>query len=413
MNLGQILRSALLTLRTQKLRTVLTLFGMVWGTASVVFLMSWGLGLERMLDAGFNKIGHNVVHVWAGTIGEDFTPAMDRRELWFSADDVDAIRHGVRNADIVLAESRGWYPVTYGDEFVSRDVRGVEPLHMVVRNTKLAAGRPISADDVKSRRRVAVLGHKSRQEILGPGGRIGQTIRVLGVPHEVIGFLEPVGTQLTRDADEIDDQVWVPRSTLLAMRPSRIANEDVVDIIVLRASARKVYDDLKREIRAILSRRLGVGIDDEEAFIIVSPIENVRNMQIDRMTGMLFILAITTLGIGGIGILNMMLDSVQERRQEIGVRLAVGARRRDVVAQFFMETLVISSLGGLLGLGLGLVFCSFLASLHVPDLIPLPIVQPWIVWLAFGVMMWIGVLSGIVPAYRAAGVDPSVTLRAE
>ncbi len=90
MNLGQIFRSALLTLRTQKLRTVLTLFGMVWGTASVVFLMSWGLGLERMLDDGFNKIGNNVVHVWAGTIGEDFTPALDRRKLWFSIQDVEA-----------------------------------------------------------------------------------------------------------------------------------------------------------------------------------------------------------------------------------------------------------------------------------------------------------------------------------
>ena len=413
MNLGQIFRSALLTLRTQKLRTALTLFGMVWGTASVVFLMSWGLGLERMLDDGFNKIGNNVVHVWAGTIGEDFTPALDRRKLWFSIDDVEAVRDGVKNADLVLAESRGWYPVTYGDEFQSRDVRGVDPRAMEVRNTSLAAGRPITAEDVQARRRVAVLGHKARLELLGPQGRIGTTIRVLGTPHEVIGFFEPVGTQLTRDADEIDEQIWVPISTLLGIRPSEVENEDVIDIIVLRARSRGIYDELKREIQAIVGRRLGVSPDDEEAMIIVSPIENVRNMQIDRMTGMLFVLAVTTLGIGGIGILNMMLDSVQERRQEIGVRLAVGARRRDVVAQFFLETLVISCLGGLLGLGLGLAFCEFLASLHVPDLIPLPMVKPWIVWLALGVMGLIGILSGIVPAWRAAGVDPSVTLRAE
>lgn len=413
MNLGQILRSALLTLRTQKLRTALTLFGMIWGTASVVFLMSWGLGLEKMLDEGFNKVGHNVVHVWAGTIGEDFTPAMDRRQLWFSREDVEAVREGVRNADLVLAESRGWYPVTYRDQFFSRDLRGVGPEQMVVRNTHIAAGRPISADDVKSRRRVAVLGHKSRLKILGPDGQIGATIRILGTPHEVVGFLEPIGTQLFRDADEIDDQVWVPLSTLLSMRPSEVENEDVINIIVLRATSRAVYDDLKKEIRSILARRLGVRPDDEEALLVFSPIEAVRDMQIDRMTGMLFILAITTLGIGGIGILNMMLDSVQERRQEIGVRLAVGARRRDIVAQFFMETLVISSLGGLLGLGLGLAFCSFLASLHVPDLIPLPLLEPWIIWLALGVMALIGVLSGIIPAFRAAGVDPSVTLRAE
>ena len=186
--------------------------------------------------------------------------------------------------------------MTYGDEFQSRDVRGVEPQTMVVRNTTIAAGRPITAEDVHARRRVAVLGHKARLELLGPQGRIGATIRVLGTPHEVVGFFEPVGTQLTRDADEIDEQIWVPLSTLLGLRPSRVENEDVIDIIVLRARSREIYDDLKREIQAVVGRRLGVRPDDEEAMIIVSPIENVRNMQIDRMTGMLFVLAVTTLG---------------------------------------------------------------------------------------------------------------------
>ncbi len=413
MNVGQILRSALLTLRSQKLRTALTLFGMVWGTASVVFLMSWGLGLERMIDEGFNKIGNNVVHIWAGKIGEDFTPALDRRELWFSRDDVEAVRRGVKSADIVLPESRGWYSATYGETMLSRDVRGVEPAHMIVRNTRIAAGRMISADDVRSRRRVAVLGSKTRHELMGAGARLGAKIRVMGTPHRVIGFLEPVGTQLTRDADEIDDQIWVPLTTLLGQRESPIENEEVIDIIVLRAKSREVFEQLKREVRPILSRRLGVSPDDEEAYILVSPIESLQNMPIGRMRGMLFVLAVTTLGIGGIGILNMMLDSVQERRQEIGIRLAVGARRRDVVAQFFMETLVITSVGGVLGLVFGLVFCLFLAGLQVPDVIPLPIVKPWIIWLALSVMGIVGVLSGIIPAWRAAGVEPSVTLRAE
>ncbi|MBM4266110.1 MAG: ABC transporter permease [Deltaproteobacteria bacterium] len=413
MNFAQIVRSALLTLQTQKLRTALTLFGMIWGTASVVFLLAWGLGLERMLESGFTRLGKNVVHAWPGKIGEDFTPAADRRELWFTPAEVEAVEKGVRNADLVLGESRGWYPVTYGSTLLTRDVRGVEPRHMHVRGTRIAAGRAITRADVGSRHRVAVLGDTARQKILGPEGRLGATIRILGTPFEVIGFFERVGTQLTRDADEIDEQVWIPITALHGIRPGRGADREVIDIVVLRARSRETYDDLKTEVRSILARQLGVSPDDEEAVIVMSPIENLKAMPIDQMRGMLFVLAVTTLGIGGIGILNMMLDSVQERRQEIGVRLAVGARRRDVVGQFFLETLVVTGVGGLVGLGLGVGLCALLGSLHAPDVIPLPILRAWIVWTALGVMTLVGVLSGLIPAWRAAGVDPSVTLRAE
>jgi putative ABC transport system permease protein len=412
-NLAQIVRSALLTLRTQKLRTALTLFGMVWGTASVIFLLAWGLGVEQNLEAGFNRIGKNVVHVWAGKIGEDFTPALDRRALWFTRDDVEAVRRGVRNADLVLGESRGWYSVTHGNTLLTGDVRGVEPRHMLVRGTRIAAGRPITRADLASRRRVAVLGEKARQKLLGPEGRIGDVIRIKGAPYEVIGFFAHVGTQLTRDNAELDDQVWIPITTLLGERPSRGGDEDVIDIIVMRAKSRQTYEALKREVRQVLGKRLGVSPEDEEALIIVSPIDNLKAMPIDQLRGLLLVLAVTTLGIGGIGILNMMLDSVQERRQEIGVRLAVGARRRDVVAQFFLETLVVTGVGGLLGLALGIGLCWVLAGLQVPDVIPLPILQAWIVWTALGVLTAVGVLSGLVPAWRAAGVDPSITLRAE
>jgi putative ABC transport system permease protein len=412
-NLPQVMRSALLTLRTQKLRTFLTLFGMVWGTASVIFLLSWGLGIERMLEAGFNRVGRNVVTVFTGKIGEDFTPAHDRRQLWFTRDDVDALAAAVRHADLVLPESRGWYPVTAGERMLSRDVRGVEPRHMTLRGTRIAAGRAISRVDLTSRRRVAVLGDGARKRLLGPEGRLGDTIHVQGTPYEVIGFFARVGTQLARDFDEIDEQVWVPLTTLLAAGPRHGTDDEVIDLIALRARHRRDFDALVEEVRAVLARRLAVSAKDEEAIIVVSPIQALRNVPIDQMRGLLFVIAAATLVIGGIGILNMMLDSVQERSQEIGVRLAVGARRRDIVAQFFLETLVITAVGGLVGLALGVGFCWMLARLEVPDVVPLPVLQAWIVWLAIGVLGAVGFASGVVPAWRAARVDPSITLRAE
>jgi putative ABC transport system permease protein len=412
-NLLQVTRSALLTLRTQKLRTFLTLFGMVWGTASVVFLLSWGLGIERMIEAGFGRVGRNVVTVFAGKIGEDFTPAHDRRQLWFTRADVDALAGRLEHADLVLGEARGWYPVTAGQGMLSRDVRGVEPRHMALRGTRMAAGRAISQADLNSRRRVAVLGDGARKRLLGPRGRIGDTIHILGTPYSVIGFFARVGTQLARDFDEVDEQVWIPITTLLATGPRYGTDHEVIDLIALRARDRSEFDALVEEVRSILARRLSVSPGDKEAIIVVSPIQALRNVPLGQMRGLLFILAAATLVIGGIGILNMMLDAVQERSQEIGVRLAVGARRRDVVGQFFLETLVVTAVGGLTGLSLGVASCWALSRLQVPDVVPVPILQPWIVWLALGVMSAVGFASGVVPAWRASRVEPSITLRTE
>lgn len=413
MNFLQIARSALLTLRTQKLRTFLTLFGMVWGTASVVFLLSWGLGIEQMLEAGFGRVGRNVVSVFAGKIGEDFTPAHDRRQLWLTRADADALAARVQHADLVLAEARGWYPVTGAEGMVSRDVRGVEPRHMALRGTHIAAGRAISQADLTSRRRVAVLGDSARKRLLGPRGRLGDTIHIRGTPYAVIGFFDHVGTQLARDFDEVDEQVWIPITTLLAAGPRYGTDDEVIDLIALRARDRRDFDALVEEVREILGRRLSVSPADKEAIIVVSPIQALRNVPLGQMRGLLFILAAATLAIGGIGILNMMLDAVQERSQEIGVRLAVGARRRDVVGQFFLETLVITAVGGLVGLTLGIASCWGLSHLQVPDVVPIPILRPWIVWLALGVMSAVGFASGVVPAWRASRVEPSITLRTE
>jgi putative ABC transport system permease protein len=156
-----------------------------------------------------------------------------------------------------------------------------------------------------------------------------------------------------------------------------------------------------------------VSVTDEAAIRIASPIDSLRKLPMDQMDGLLFVLGATTLLIGGIGVLTMMLDAVHDRRQEIGVRLAVGARRRDVLGQFLLETAVIAGLGGALGLLLGVGGCWALARLEVPDLVPRPILRADVVAVAVGVLVTVALGAGLVPAWRAARVDPSVTLRAE
>jgi putative ABC transport system permease protein len=260
---------------------------------------------------------------------------------------------------------------------------------------------------------VAVLGHDLAEELLGADGGLGGFVRIAGTPFEVVGVLARVGAQLGRDGDEIDDQLWVPIETFRVLWPRWWTDEPWVEAILFRTRDRHLYDETVREVRAILAEGLGVSPRDEEAVVIWSPLELLSELPLDQMRGVLFFLASATLVIGGIGTLNMMLDAVQERRQEIGVRLAVGARRRDVTLQFFLETLCVVALGGLLGVALGLAGCAALASLEVPDLVPVPVLSLRVVLLALGVMTAVGLGAGVVPAWRAARVDPAVTLRAE
>jgi putative ABC transport system permease protein len=415
------LREALRLLAAQPLRSLLTLFGLVWGTAAVIFLLSWGAGLQSMLDTAFQRAGKNLVQTWPGRISEDFSPAIDRRWLWYTPADVAALRARVRESDLVGAEARTHAPAAFRGRALSLEVRGVEPESQAIRDVPLASGRLITREDVEHRRRVLVVGHRTRERLLGAEGRVGSWVRLDGTPFQVVGVLARVGTQLSRDGAEIDDQLWVPLSVHLALWPNPWIDEPMLSTIFTRAKDRKRVDEAKRELRRVLAERLGVAPDDEEAVPIFSPIEMLERLPLDQQNGLYLLIALTTLGVGGIGILAMMLDSVQERRAEIGVRLALGARRRDVVLQFLWEGVAIGGLGGVAGVALGAGGALFLASdafrggipPALRDLVPSPQLSVPVVLLAVLAMGGVAILAGLVPAWRAARVDPAETLRVE
>ncbi len=407
------LGAVLLTLRSEPLRSVLTMFGVMWGTASVIFLLAWGLGIERMLDEGMSKIGKNAFFAGAGRIGEQFTPATDRRWLWLTRTDVEVLRRRARLPDIVTSECQAWWSANHGQTSVLMDVRGIEPEMLAVRGVSVAAGRALTRADVDQRRRVALLGERARKKLLGPRRAIGARVQLKGQTFEVVGVLDRVGTQLSRDSSEIDEQTWIPLTTFMTMRESDPTREDAIDTIAIHLPDRSLYPEARDEVRAILAERLGVSYDDEEAVRVFSTLEALEQLPVGETGVLLFILAFGTLAIGGVGILAMMLDAVQERRQEIGVRLAVGGRPRDILFQFFFETFALTGLGGALGLAFGVGACTVLSQFEAPDLVPLPILEGWIVWLALGVMLIVGIGSGLIPAWRATRVDPAVTLRCE
>lgn len=407
------IRQALRLLLAHRARAFLTLFGLVWGTAAVIVLVGWGEGVTAMLERGFFKAGKNLAQAWAGRISEEFTPAVDRQYLWYTMEHVETLRKRAVLPEIIGAETADFFPATFRQRAENVEVRGLEPETLAIRGVPVATGRALRRTDLDHRRRVALLGHSLRGRLLGAEGGVGSWIRIAGKPFQVIGVLEPMGTQLNRDGDLIDDQAWIPITTFQAHWPRPWTDDFWVRTILWRLRDRALLEETEREVRAILAESLGVGSDDEEAIPSFSPVTLLNRLPLDQTRGLLFVMAATTLLIGGIGTLNMMLDSVYERRQEIGLRLALGARRRDIVFQFFLETLSVTILGGLTGVALGVSTCLLLGSLDVPDLIPVPVLSERIVLVALAVMGTVGVAAGLVPAWRASRVDPAVTLRME
>ena len=415
------LRQALRLILAHPMRSFLTLFGIVWGTAAVIFLMSWGAGLQTMLDDATNRVGKNLVVAFPGRISDDYSPAFDRRWLYYTVEDIENVRKRSREADLVAGETQRWLAAAYAQRAVNIDVRGVDPLATRIRGVSLASGRGIRPTDVEHRRRVVVLGHRARRDLLGHQGGIGSWVRIMGNPFQVVGVLDRVGTQLSRDGDEIDDQAWVPISTHLALWPNTEVDEDVVRSLLIRIEDKTRVKEAKEEVRAILADRLRVAPDDEEAIPMFSPLDLLETLPIGEQNASAVFIAGTTLLIGGIGILSMMLDSVRERRAEIGMRLAVGARRRDIVWQFFLETFAVVLLGGVVGVALGalgvLLLGSDMIRTGIPpaqlDLLPVPELEAGMVLAASGVMVTVGLAAGLLPAWRAARIDPAETLRAD
>ena len=416
--LTESLREALRLLRAQPMRSALTLFGLVWGTAAVIFLVSWGRGLQTMMEAAFARSGKSMIFVMADKLKEDFSPAADRRYLWFIADDVATLRRRAHLVELVAPETQNFRTASFGARSASLNIRGVEPENFEIRGITLAEGRAISRSDGTLRRRVVVLGETAQKRL---GAQIGSWIRLGGTPFRVIGRMARVGTQLARDGPLIDEQVWVPLATHQVLWHNELVADDVINVILVRMKDKRRIDETKAEIRAILAERLRVPADDDEAVLMFSPEDVLKSIPLDQQNVLYLLIGGTTLAIGGIGVLALMLDAVRERRREIGVRLAVGARPRDVLMQLFLESVLLVLLGGALGVAFGVSGALFLASAafrnnigaDLRDLVPVPELSLDVVLSALAVMTAVALFAGVVPARRAMKIDPALTLRAD
>lgn len=393
------LRVALKALGRNKLRTTLTMLGIIIGVGAVVAMLSIGAGAQAAVEENLSSLGVNTIEVYPGyRRGRRRGAAGAERKLVIA--DWKALRR--------LPEVKSSFPnvgtngtIVYGSSNWSSSIKGTSPEFFDITNWPAVKGRVFTDSESNGGTLVAVLGKKVARELFGGTDPVGETIRIKGFPFRVIGVLKEKGGSAWRNQDDI---VVVPYLVVA----SRLKGEDKINDIVLQAHSTEEVEKLEKTAVDFLNRRYN--IDDPEAGFKTYNQSQASSVvgESTKVFGMLLGgVASVSLLVGGIGIMNIMLVSVTERIREIGIRMAVGARGRDILTQFLSEAVLISLVGGALGIALGGAVAHWLAGLAGWP----TIISQSAVLLAFGTSAFIGVFFGFYPAWRASKLDPIEALR--
>ncbi|MDQ3697655.1 MAG: ABC transporter permease [Gemmatimonadota bacterium] len=408
MLLGEILSVALGALRVNKLRSFLTMLGIVIGVAAVIAMVALGSGAQQAVEERIASLGTRLLTVSPGqAMGMGGVRTTDQQRMTMK--DALAIEERGQHITAVQAEMQRQLQVQYLNRNANTSIIGTTANYLEVRNSKLAAGRMFTAGDDEGRRRVAVAG-PFVVEALGierPEALIGQHVRIRGLQFEVIGILETKGQSM--GWFNPDDQILIPLNTA---RFRVFGTDRLRSINVLAASDQPAeMDNAMVEIQRIMRRehRLRAGRPDDFSIRNQSDILNTLGESTEVFSRLLLGIAIVSLLVGGIGIMNIMLVSVTERTREIGVRKALGATRMNVLLQFLIEAVVLSLLGGLIGIALGVGTATYLDWQFQWN----TAVQSSSIALSFFFAALIGVMFGVWPARRAARLDPIEALRYE
>ena len=394
MRIAEAWRVALDALRANRLRSVLTMLGVVIGVAAVVALVAIGTGTKQQIESQVEGLGSNLLIVVPGRLEAGAAPTASTLTL----DDAEAVSRVVGDRTRVAVDVASGETVRAGRNSAYASMHGVLETTPGVFVRRLDRGGYLTRTDVSTGRRVAVLGAGVAKALYGDVDPVGRQLTIGGVRFRVIGTFEPLGQSLGVDRDS---EVHIPVTAA-----QRLLGTERIDALAIRAPDRDTIGALGASVVATLEKRHP---DTDFSAVTQEQILGVLGDILGVLTGVLAAIAGISLLVGGVGVSNIMLVSVRERTKEIGLRKAVGARPRDISVQFLLEAVLLTTIGGLLGMALGIA-----AALIADRLTPVPAAVTW--WslaLAFGVSAAVGIVFGVVPAQRAGRLDPVVALRTE
>lgn len=410
MNVLVSVRTAVRALRVNKLRSSLTMLGIVIGVGAVITMAAVGAGAQARVMEQFQSFGSNAIVVWSGSVtaggarlGAGTQPTITEDDALAIARDVPLVEGAapyIRGNAHVVSANLNWWTV----------ILGVTSEYFPTRDWDVVAGRTISPGEVEGASKVAVIGQTVARNLFGDEDPVGRGIRIRKVPFTVIGVLDRKGQ--TSWGQDQDDQVLIPLSTakrkVLGSNP---ANARAVGSIFVKVRAAGLMKAAEQEIREVLRQQHRLQPYQGDDFILKNLPEEFQAEEASSraLTMLLATIASVSLVVGGIGIMNIMLVSVTERTREIGLRMAVGARGKDILAQFLVEAVTLSLIGGIVGIGLGLASSYGIAYFAEWRML----VEPEAVLVAFGFAGAVGIFCGLYPARKAAGLDPINALRHE
>ena len=400
------IRLALRALSRNKLRSALTMLGIIIGVGAVIAMVGIGQGANKQIQDNIAAMGSNMLFVGSGSINRGGMRIGTGATKTLIMDDVTAIK---RECPAVADASGGSVTgaqVVYENNNWGTQINGVEPPYFGIRNWAVSEGTTFDQQQVDQSADVAVIGDTVRQNLFGATDPIGETIRIKNLPFTVIGVLVAKGTSAAMGNDQ-DDVVFVPITTLL----KKITGDSWLRWIVVSAKSLDASTAAQQQITALLHdrHRIPEGQDDDFFVRNLKDLADSAAQSSQVMTILLASIASVSLLVGGIGIMNIMLVSVTERTREIGIRIAIGATESDVQRQFLIEAFVLSAIGGVVGILLGVGSSLLISSrFHWPVL-----VSPTAILVAALFSMAIGIFFGYYPAYKASRLDPIEALRYE